>query len=437
MFFNVLQRSSTWLIICLISIYLSSCSHDGQVTPSVAKTEQLSSEISEIKSWFEYNAHASGLVNCNVERSYIPRWDRSKDGGDRIEFDTWVNAENKICLPKVAGTGLQSGRIKFVAKKRNGNGNGNGNMQGVIVSFIPFQNFTGDITKVSTTTFRQMQFSGIIAFEEVNGCLGNAYLIDQGIVKTKLTIQSPNQITPRCGEAYITTHDYYTRFTMPGRPDLGCTVNFAYSSQSTIYGAPCLDAPVSVGSGGNYGSSSASSSDATYNGYLAPPVVNSFCMSTLASGFAGKYATAGINYSTHNTLPDGANVVITGFTFSNLQISSNSNITFAYLDINVTCLASLYDFNTNINAGATQPANTVSANAIATLVNSAYSSARGTFFLSNVQGTDQDFANEWMLQFNRRTNSQTYGRYDLTITINKGGNPDNIAVLDATSPTCQ
>ena len=327
--------------------------------------------------------------------------------------------------------------MKFVAKKRNGNGNGNGNMQGVIVSFIPFQNFTGDITKVSTTTFRQMQFSGIIAFEEVNGCLGNAYLIDKGIVKSKLTIQSPNQITPRCGEAYITTHDYYTRGSSPALPPNTCTVNFDYSSQSTIYGVPCLDAPVSVGSSGNYGSSTGSSSDATYNDFLAPPVVNSFCMSTLSSGFAGKYATTGINYSTSNTLPYGANVVITGFTFSNLQISRNSNITFAYLDISVTCLATLYNFNTNIDAGATQSANIVSANAIATLVNSAYSSARGTFFLSNVQGTDQGFANLWLEAFNRISNLQTKGRYDLSITINKGGNPDNIAVLDATSPNCQ
>ena len=239
-----------------------------QVTPSDTGTKQLSSEISEIKNWYENNARASGLVNCNAENSYIPRWDKSKDADDRIEFDTWVNAENKFCLPKVAGTGLKSGRMKFVAKKRNGNGNGNGNMQGVIVSFIPFQNFTGDITKVSTTTFRQMQFSGIIAFEEVNGCLGNAYLIDKGVVKSKLTIQSPNQITPRCGEAYITTRDYYVRGTSPALPQGTCTVNFDYSSQSTIYGVPCLDAPVSVGSSGNYGSSTGSSSDATYNDYL-------------------------------------------------------------------------------------------------------------------------------------------------------------------------
>ena len=401
-----------------------------QVTPSDTGTKQLSSEISKIKVWFENNAHTSNLTNCNSNRNFQPRWDRSREGGDRFEFD--IFEDGKIPMPKLSGTGLKSGRMKFVSKKNNGNTNA----QGIIVSFIPFQSFTGDITKVSTSNFRVMNFDGIIAFNELNGCSGNAYKVDKGVVMNKLTIISPNQLNPRCGEVYTSTTYHYTMVSSPAYPQNGCTISYYAAGTSTTYGVPCLDTYVGGGSTGSYGSSSASGTDATYSGYLAPPVINTFCRSTLASGFAGRYATAGINYSSQNTLPDGANVVITGFTFSNLQISPNSNITFAFLDINVTCLASLYSFNTNIDAGATQSANTVSANAIATLVNSAYSSARGTFFLSNVQGTDQDFANLWMQAFNSRLNAQTNGRYDLSITINKGGNPPNIAVLDAASPNC-
>ena len=238
-----------------------------QIIHSDTKTEQLSSEINEIKAWFENNAHASNLTNCNSNRNFQPRWNRSRDGGDRLEFD--IFEDGKIPMPKLSGTGLKSGRMKFVSKKNNGNGNANG--QGMIVSFIPFQSFTGDISKVSTSNFRIMNFDGIIAFDELNGCSGNAYKVDKGVVMNKLTIAIPNQLNPRCGEAYITTTDYYTMVSSPAYPQNGCTVSFAYSSQSTIYGVPCLDTP---GSGGNYGSSSASGYDATYNDFLAGYTVN-------------------------------------------------------------------------------------------------------------------------------------------------------------------
>ena len=233
------------------------------VIPSDTKTEQLSTEIIKIKAWFENNAHASNLTNCNSNRNFQPRWDRSRDGGDRFEFD--IFEDGKIPMPKLSGTGLKSGRMKFVSKKNNGTAN----TQGIIVSFIPFQSFTGDISKVSTSNYREMNFNGIIAFNELNGCSRNAYKVDKGIVMNKLTIISPNQLNPRCGETYITTTDYFTMFSMQGQ---GCTHTYVGSSESISYGVPCLDFPVSPGSYGNYGSSygssTGSSSDATYNDYL-------------------------------------------------------------------------------------------------------------------------------------------------------------------------
>ena len=179
---------------------------------------------------------------------------------------------------------MQFGRTKFVVKKRNGNGNGNGNMEGAIVSFIPFQNFAGDITKVSTSNYRQIQFNGIIAFEELNGCLGNAYLVENGVVKTKLTIQSPNQITPRCGEVYSFNRNDYNMITITGHPEAGCSFSYSGSTTYTSYGVPCLDA-VSVGSSGNYGSSSASGTDATYSNFLSGNTIDAahkLCASTFA-----------------------------------------------------------------------------------------------------------------------------------------------------------
>ena len=46
--------------------------------------------------------------------------------------------------------------------------------------------------------------------------------------------------------------------------------------------------------------------------------------------------------------------------------------------------------------------------------------------------TNQFMANwmsdAWMREFNRNSNTQTFGRYTLSIILSKGGNPDDIDV---------
>ena len=200
-------------------------------------------------------------------------------------------------MPKLSGTGLKLGRMKFVSKKNNGNGNANG--QGIIVSFIPFQSFTGDISKVSTSNFRVMNFDGIIAFNELNGCSGNAYKVDKGVVMNKLTIATPNQLNPRCGESYTSTTYHYTMVSSPAYPQNGCSISYYAAGTSTSYGVPCLDAPM-VGSGGNYGNSSASSNDATYSGYLAPPPISVLCTFSIANGLSAPQSTGSFTTGSGN-----------------------------------------------------------------------------------------------------------------------------------------
>ena len=124
-----------------------------QIAPTDTETKsELSNEVKAAKAWFESNRNVSNVNNnCNSGRNFTPRWDRSKDRDDRMEFDVFEN--NKISLPKISSLGLKFGRKKYVYKKSNGNSNGNNgnNEQDAIVSFVPAATFTGDINKVSVS----------------------------------------------------------------------------------------------------------------------------------------------------------------------------------------------------------------------------------------------------------------------------------------------
>jgi hypothetical protein len=255
-----------------------------QIAPNDSKTNQLGSEILEIKSSFENNAHSSNLVNCTAGKKLQPRWDRSRDDGDRFEFD--IFEDGKISLPKLSGTGLKSGRMKFISKKKNGNGNGNAVGQGVFVSYIPFQSFEGDITKVSTTTFRQMNFDGLIIFYEPNGCPSNGYRIQKGVVQTKLEARQSGQLSSRCGSG---CWDYYSQYYTLAVGGGSCTTTASGTGPVTTI----CDPPCNVGSSGSYdsglGSSSTSSSgpanDPVYIDYLAQLTINAIhriCPNTFA-----------------------------------------------------------------------------------------------------------------------------------------------------------
>ena len=245
-----------------------------QIVPNDSKIEQLSSEVKQIKAWFDSNAHTSNLVNCTSGKKLQPRWDRSRDDGDRFEFD--IFEDGKISLPKLSGTGLKSGRMKFISKKKNDNGNGNAVGQGVFVSYIPFQSFVGDITKISTTTFRPLKFDGLILFYESNGCLTNGYRIQKGIVMTKLEAGQSGQLSTRCGGG---CWDYFSQYYTLVVGGGSCSTTASGTGPvTTICDPPCAVSSGSYDSGfGNTGNnSSGPTNDPIYNDYLTQMTIDAF-----------------------------------------------------------------------------------------------------------------------------------------------------------------
>ena len=325
---------------------LFSCRQDVQIAPtlpdetvsavqSFTSTAASAEEINSIKEWYESIPVTKGL-NCSAV-THHPRWDKSKKGGDRVEFEIFENV-NKIPVPRLPAANAKKGAKRFVTKEINGNGNGNANgnnRKGAIVSYIPFNSFNGNMDDLTTSTFRYMQFDGIIIFHEVSGCYMDSYLIDKGVVmkKLKLTTQGLGE---RCGYEIVQDWFQTTTNSMGVVSDpvfLGSNIlasvdcNLNISNNITSYDLTMAN---STFNGGN------PTGDATYgdylSGYTITPIIRicpvSFQFQTFVdpTGQATRLEAGIRNEGVSFTVPGSPNPMSFGFnhvTFSLPQFAPN------------------------------------------------------------------------------------------------------------------
>jgi hypothetical protein len=113
-----------------------------------------------------------------------------------------------------------------------------------------------------------MKFDGLILFDEINGCEGNAYLVDKGVVLYKLEgNQSTNninkQLNLRCGSCYVVTTEYWS---ISGGTE---TYNGSGPSYTTCE-PPCSIYSPGYSYDSGYSSSTSSGYDPYYSSYLSP-----------------------------------------------------------------------------------------------------------------------------------------------------------------------
>jgi hypothetical protein len=263
---------------------LFSCRQDVQIAPTLpdetasaiqtfTSNSASAEEINSIKEWYE-SLPVTQSLNCSAV-THNPRWDKSKKGSDRVEFEIFENV-NKIPVPRLPAANAKKGAKRFVTKDMNGNGNGNANgnnRKGAIVSYIPFNSFSGNMDDVTTSTFRYMQFDGIIMFHEVSGCYIDSYLIEKGVVMKKLKLTTEG-LGERCG--YTLVQDWYQVSTLPSGiitdpifigsnvlATVGCDINLQNSIES-------YDQTMA-----NNQSSSGNAANGSYGDYLEPSTVKS------------------------------------------------------------------------------------------------------------------------------------------------------------------
>jgi hypothetical protein len=371
--------------------------------------------VNDIKAWFDNTVETSNrnsLTSCNSDRKFQPRWDRVSDKDDRLEFDIYENGYTT--LPKIVGGGLNLGRMKFVAKKKMDGEN----QQGMIVSFVPATSFDGNISNVSTKTFRKMKFSGLIIFNELNGCPSNAYKIEEGVVMNKLDVLQNGQLGVRCGEIITVSYGSYSTVTKDQSTGQ-CTFTIVSSKNSVSYGVPCFssinDINFNYGGGGGI-------VDPIYVSYLAPPVVTRLCSSSIIAALTEPFwnptwtTQAGNGYLPNNT------VTSIGTVFEDLRLGGNSPVNMPYVEVEVTGI-SIFPMTPNV---------------LATQITTAFSTARQNYFMNSPQGSNDAFAKEWMDAFNNSPSNR--GRYHLQ--INPIGPQDakpvrSVVLRDASDPNCK
>jgi hypothetical protein len=354
---------------------------------------------------------STSLTSCNSDRKFQPRWDRVSDKDDRLEFDIYENGYTT--LPNIVGSGLSLGRMKFVAKKKKDGEN----QQGMIVSFVPAKSFTDNISKVSTKTFRQMKFSGLIVFNELNGCPSNAYKVEEGVVISKLDILQNGQLGVRCGEIITVTYGSYGTVTKDASTGQ-CTFTLVGTKTTTSYGVPCFSSIQDL----PYGLSSNAGSDFTYVSYLAPPVITRLCSSSIASGLTEPFWNVNMNNSSNSGCLPNNNVNIRGAVFEDLRLGNGSRVAMPYVEIEVTGISNL----------------PMTPSVLATQVQAAFSAARQNHFRDTPLDDNKAFAKEWMSAFNNADANK--GKYCLL--INPIGPQENkpvrsIALRDASDPNCK
>jgi hypothetical protein len=130
---------------------------------------------------------------------------------------------------------------------------------------------------VTTYNFRELQFDGIIMFEELSGCFGAAYWVKGGIVMKKLNIQTIETVTPRCGYTVVQV-DWWQQTYSGGQPVgdptyLGPGTQYNYQGCLEISnGITSYDATMAANQSV---SGNPASGDPYHNGYLEPKGINS------------------------------------------------------------------------------------------------------------------------------------------------------------------
>jgi hypothetical protein len=308
------------------------------------------------------------------------------------------------------GSGLALGRMKLVAKKKKDGEN----TQGMIVSFIPASSFTGNISDVSTKTFRKMKFSGLIVFNEIKGCPSNAYKVEKGVVVTKMDILQKGQLGVRCGEIITVTYGSYGTVTKDASTGQ-CTFTLVGTKTTISYGVPCFSSIQDL----PYGLSSNAGSDFTYVSYLAPPVITRLCASSIAIGLSEPFWN--INMNSTGCLSNN-NVNIKGAVFEDLRLGNGSRVDMPYVEIEVTGISNL----------------PMTPSVLATQVQAAFSAARQNHFRVTPLDNNKAFAKEWMSAFNNAEGNK--GRYCLL--INPIGPQEDkpvrsLPLRDASDPNCR
>ena len=289
---------------------------------------------------------------------------------------------------------------------------------------MPFKTFTGDINKVTTTSYRKLQFDGIIAFEDLSGCRGNTYLVQKGVVKSKLKNTVSGQVGERCGNCYITQPVYMQVATYSG----GSTEQVVGYGTPYESCEPCLDlGSTSTSTTTSYSTTTTGSTDATYGSYLAPPIITQLCSISVAAGFSNNPVDRNLpTYSGNGCLPNQRIFILSGF-YTDMMVQG-TGVNMPFLSITVSGLDNLYTAN--------------SINILATDISRAYLAARQQFIIDNMNvnpanQSTQVFADLWMSKFN----DGHRGTHCLDIDPQGAQNPTQppvaVTLLDSNSPNCR
>lgn len=245
-------------------LFFTACHKDA----SIPLPSKLSPTVLEIKEWFENKVETTqSLISNRTNLTFNPRWDESQLLEDVVEIPT--NENGNLVFPTFAESPLKLGK-KFLITKI-----GDNERQGAIMSFVPTFNFLGKMKNLTSRNFREINFDGIITFQEFDGHFIGAYLVENGVVQKKLDIRNRTGINAR-NSCYQIVTEYWIisggTETYQGIGSVGPEI-----CPPPYYGGGSYDSGMSSSSsssGSSVGGTS-SGSDALYNSYCIGQLLRS------------------------------------------------------------------------------------------------------------------------------------------------------------------
>jgi uncharacterized membrane protein YgcG len=390
-------------------LFVIACHKDS----SIPAAPTISPLVLEIKDWFENKiaTNKQSSITNRTNLNFEPRWGEAQLIEDVVEIPT--NENGNLAFPIFADSPLKLGKkfliTRFVNNER----------QGAIMSFVPTFNFSDQMKNLTSQNFREINFDGIITFQEFDGRFIGAYLVENGVVQKKLEIRNNNGISARDACYQIVTEYWVISGGTETYQGIGAVGPSICPPPS--YGGVSYDSGMSGGStssGSSVGGTS-SGGDALYNSYLNyRPVVTNMCARSVSDGFDRlNYQYGPVTAGPNNGCLPNNSVHGTSAQFRNLQVPTRTGIDIPYFTISIETRA-----NININ-------NATIGNMVATAYNSIVNTYNG-----NLSG--QAFMTAWTNEFSRG-NSNNYCMSFEIHTSQTNVNLNDGVVLQNRSGACQ
>ncbi len=170
--------------ISAIVLMLTACRKENEPTFSSSVTAP---SVQNAQQWFERYQKINKIaykLDGTASGTIVPQWDKAQTFGDRLELPFTV--DEKHIIPSLSKDKKYPGISRLVITQKTGG------YSAFIYLFAPSDRFKGDIQKVSLSTFRDDQFSGIIRVHAINGQRIDAFAVENGKVTAKLAAQHSN-----------------------------------------------------------------------------------------------------------------------------------------------------------------------------------------------------------------------------------------------------